>query len=123
MNKSIWGNAGTICGLCCGLALFGCAVAPDQRHYVDGVVMVAPPTPQQEIIGEPPVAGEVWLAGYWNWTGARYEWTATPTAMNNLRTSLLPCFCAIRVPITLPTPLQSPSPNPSPQSTCPCHPK
>ena len=76
MNKSIWGNAGTICGLCCGLALFGCAVAPDQRHYVDGVVMVAPPTPQQEIIGEPPVAGEVWLAGYWNWTGARYEWTA-----------------------------------------------
>ena len=38
--------------------------------------MVAPPTPQQEVIGEPPVAGEVWLGGHWNWTGARYEWIA-----------------------------------------------
>jgi len=63
MNNSIWGKAVRICGLYCGLILIGCAVAPDQRHYVDGVVMVAPPAPQPEVIGDAPVAGEVWLAG------------------------------------------------------------
>jgi hypothetical protein len=52
----------------------GCAIAPDQRHYVDGVVMVPPPPPQVETIGPAPHAGYVWIGGYWNWTGGRHEW-------------------------------------------------
>jgi len=32
--------------------LTGCIV-PDQRHYVGGVVLVAPPAPREEIIGAP----------------------------------------------------------------------
>jgi hypothetical protein len=52
----------------------GCAIPPDQRHYVDGVVMVPPPPPQVEVIGPAPHAGYVWIGGYWNWTGGRHEW-------------------------------------------------
>ena len=57
-----------------GLGLSGCVVAPDQRHYADGVVMVAPPAPQVEVIGPPPQAGFVWIGGYWNWVGGRHVW-------------------------------------------------
>lgn len=35
-----------------------------------------PPPPQAEQPGPPPVAGQVWLGGYWTWTGARHEWVA-----------------------------------------------
>lgn len=54
----------------------GCAIAPDQRHDAGGVVMVAPPPPREELIGAPPVAGDVWLNGYWAWVGDRHEWVA-----------------------------------------------
>jgi hypothetical protein len=47
-------------------ALAGCVVAPDQRHYADGVVMVAPPAPLVEVSGVSPKPGYVWIAGYWN---------------------------------------------------------
>ena len=53
--------------------LTGCLV-PDQRHYVDGLVLVAPPSPREEIVGDPPEPGYVWLGGYWNWVGNRHEW-------------------------------------------------
>jgi len=55
-------------------ALAGGCIEPDQRHDVDGVVLVAPPPPRDEVIGEPPAPGEVWLSGYWNWVGSRHEW-------------------------------------------------
>lgn len=61
-------------GLIVGFSLSGCVVAPDQRHYADGVVMVAPPAPQVEVIGPPPQAGYVWIGGYWNWVGGRHVW-------------------------------------------------
>jgi WXXGXW repeat (2 copies) len=59
-----------------GLALCGCAVPPDQGHTVDGVVMVAPPPLQVDVIPAPPQAGYVWLGGYWNWVGGRHEWVS-----------------------------------------------
>jgi WXXGXW repeat (2 copies) len=55
-------------------AVGGCVIAPDQRHYADGVVMVAPPAPRLEVIGEPPRTGYVWIGGYWSWVGNRHEW-------------------------------------------------
>ena len=54
--------------------LLGCI--PDQRHDVGGVVMVPPPSAHVETAGAAPVAGYVWLAGYWAWVGDRYEWVA-----------------------------------------------
>jgi hypothetical protein len=62
--------------LAVGLALSGCAIAPDQGHSVDGVVMVAPPAPQVEVVPAPPNPGYVWIAGYWNWVGGRHAWVA-----------------------------------------------
>jgi hypothetical protein len=59
-----------------GLCASGCAIEPDQRHYADGVVMVAPPPPEVETIGVPPQPGYVWIGGYWNWVGTRHEWVA-----------------------------------------------
>jgi len=56
------------------MASVACVVVPDQRHYADGVVLVAPPPPREEVIGSPPSAGFVWLPGYWNWVGGRHEW-------------------------------------------------
>jgi hypothetical protein len=76
MNEHKGLHALAISGLCLSLALAGCVIVPDQRHYVDGVVMVAPPAPREEASGVAPVPGEVWLSGYWNWNGNRYEWIA-----------------------------------------------
>jgi hypothetical protein len=74
MNRS---RTKTLCASALFLAfvLTGCVV-PDQRHYADGVVMVAPPPPQAEVSGDPPQAGFVWIAGYWNWVGGRHVWVA-----------------------------------------------
>ena len=54
--------------------LCGCVVVPDQRHTAGGIVMVAPPPPQVEVVGEPPVPDYVWIGGYWGWVGDRHEW-------------------------------------------------
>jgi hypothetical protein len=71
-----WFKALLASGLCIGIALGGCVVVPDQRHYAGGVVMVAPPAPQVEVVGTPPQSGFVWIAGYWNWVGDRHTWIA-----------------------------------------------
>lgn len=54
----------------------GCAVYPAYDPYYDEgpVVQVAPPPPQYEYIGAPPVMGQIWIGGYWNWVGSRYHW-------------------------------------------------
>ncbi|MCP5268946.1 MAG: YXWGXW repeat-containing protein [Zoogloeaceae bacterium] len=54
--------------------LGGCAVTPaaGPRYYEP--VRVAPPPPNIEHVGMPPVVGHVWISGYWNWGGARYVW-------------------------------------------------
>ncbi len=59
-----------------GMAVSGCVVVPDQRHYAGGVVMLAPPAPRVEIIGAAPTPGYVWLGGYWAWVNGRHEWVA-----------------------------------------------
>jgi hypothetical protein len=42
--------------------------------YVGGAVAVAPPAPIAETYGPAPVAGYVWLGGYWNWVGGQHVW-------------------------------------------------
>lgn len=53
------------------LGLAGCVVAPApvQRPYYDEPVVVAPPTPRVEYYGAPPVTGQIWISGFWNWVG------------------------------------------------------
>jgi len=58
----------------CTTLVAGCVIVPDQRHLVDGVVLVAPPPPREELIGPPPEPGYVWLPGYWQWVGNRHQW-------------------------------------------------
>jgi hypothetical protein len=74
MNQRMWLSASVASGLVLSVALAGCVVVPDQRHYADGVVMVAPPAPRVEVIGVAPSAEYVWIGGYWNWVGGRHEW-------------------------------------------------
>lgn len=53
----------------------GCAVVPvDDPYYDAPVVRVAPPPPQYEYVGTPPVIGYIWIGGYWNWIGTRHVW-------------------------------------------------
>jgi hypothetical protein len=58
--------------------LGGCAVVPVQDYGYDPVpaatVYAAPPQPLVEYRGLPPALGYVWLDGYWNWAGVRYDW-------------------------------------------------
>lgn len=60
--------------LCATLGLAGCVVAPPYYGYAGEVVDVAPPPPQAEVYGAPPMAGHVWIGGYWNWVGHRHVW-------------------------------------------------
>jgi hypothetical protein len=63
-------------GLVLALSLGGCVVEPARGAYVGGVVVAEPPAPVVETIGVAPVAGYVWLGGYWNWVGGRHVWVA-----------------------------------------------
>lgn len=66
-------------------ALSGCVVAPPRQQVVYRTAPapqvqteviyadVAPPPPQQEIIGVAP-AGYFWLSGAWFWEGGRHVW-------------------------------------------------
>ena len=54
-------------------ALAGCIVAP-VAPYPGDVVAVAPPAPQYEAVGVAPVAGYIWIGGFWNWVGGRHVW-------------------------------------------------
>jgi hypothetical protein len=56
------------------IAMVGCVVVPARPYYGGEVVEVAPPAPQVEYVGPPPVVGYLWLGGYWAWRGGRHEW-------------------------------------------------
>ncbi len=57
------------------IALSACVVTPTPYGlYVGPAVQAAPPPPQAEYYGAPPVAGYVWIGGFWNWVGGRYAW-------------------------------------------------
>ena len=65
-----------------GAMLSACVVAPAQPYYAagyeggyyDGVVTVAPPPPQVEVVGLAPGPGYFWIGGYWGWRGGRHYW-------------------------------------------------
>ena len=53
----------------------GCAIVPANGPYDYGEpVVVAPPPPRVEYVGYPPVVGQVWVGGFWSWTGRHHEW-------------------------------------------------
>ena len=53
----------------------GCAIVPANGPYDYGEpVVVAPPPPRVEYVGYPPVVGQVWIGGFWSWTGRHHEW-------------------------------------------------
>lgn len=58
------------------VALSACVVAPAPvaGPYYGEPVVVAPPPPRVEYVGPPPVAGYIWINGYWNWSGGRHVW-------------------------------------------------
>ncbi len=56
------------------LTLTACIVAPAPGYYGGPVVNVAPPPPQAEVIGVAPVAGYIWIGGFWDWVGGRHVW-------------------------------------------------
>jgi hypothetical protein len=66
--------------ICLGAALAAaallsaCVVAPAPYPEGGAYVTVAPPAPQVEVIGTPPVPGYFWIGGYWGWVGGRHEW-------------------------------------------------
>lgn len=63
-------------GVALTLLMAGCVVAPANRPYHNEPVRVAPPPPRVERVGPPPVAGQIWIDGYWNWSGGRYDWVS-----------------------------------------------
>lgn len=62
-----------VAALLASLTLSACVVAPASPYYGDGVY-VAPPPARVEYVGPPPVVGQVWINGYWNWGGNRHVW-------------------------------------------------
>jgi hypothetical protein len=62
------------------MILGGCAVVavddPYGDYYDAPAVYTAPPPPRYEYIGAPPVAGHIWVGGYWDWVGSRYHWVS-----------------------------------------------
>ncbi|MGH8144397.1 MAG: hypothetical protein ACREU2_18025 [Steroidobacteraceae bacterium] len=72
-------RAGAIAAvLTASLALGGCVVAPagPPRYYAGATIGFAPPAPRVEVVGVAPAPGYIWMAGYWNWVGARHVWVA-----------------------------------------------
>ncbi|HUN90946.1 MAG TPA: YXWGXW repeat-containing protein [Burkholderiaceae bacterium] len=75
MNLSNRRLATVLAASALALDLSGCVVTPPRVAVAaPAVVMTAPPPPQVEVIGAPPVAGYVWIGGYWNWVGERHVW-------------------------------------------------
>lgn len=56
--------------------LAGCVVAPVGPYpgYYSDVVTVAPPAPRAEVYGVAPIAGSVWIGGYWGHGRRGHHW-------------------------------------------------
>jgi hypothetical protein len=74
MKPSVRSFAGGAALGLAALALTGCVVVPARPYYEGPVVAVAPPPPQAEVYGAAPVAGYIWIGGFWNWVGGRHVW-------------------------------------------------
>ncbi len=79
-------TAGTLAAAAAAL-LAGCVIAPPRPYPVaygypqqtygdpyEGVVGVAPPPQQREVVGVAPAYGYIWIGGFWNWVGGRHVW-------------------------------------------------
>lgn len=59
------------------LALAACVVGPPgfygDDYYGTGIT-IAPPAPEVEYYGRAPYPGDIWIGGFWQWTGGGYEW-------------------------------------------------
>ncbi|MDO9599163.1 MAG: YXWGXW repeat-containing protein [Azoarcus sp.] len=60
--------------LIAALLLSGCVVAPIDRYAYQEEVVIVTPAPRIEYRGYPPVAGYLWIDGYWNRVGQRHHW-------------------------------------------------
>lgn len=59
----------TLAGSALALGLSGCVVVPARPAYgYQGEAVYAP------AYGAPPVAGYVWIDGFWDWRGGRRTW-------------------------------------------------
>jgi hypothetical protein len=67
-------RAGLIVVALASVSLTACVVTARPAYYGGGVVTVAPPEPQVEVVGVAPAPGYVWFGGYWNWVGGRHVW-------------------------------------------------
>lgn len=56
------------------ILMSGCVITPSHEPYYSSPVRMAPPPPYSEYPGHPPMAGYLWVSGYWNWIGTRYDW-------------------------------------------------
>jgi hypothetical protein len=86
MKKNTWINH-TALLISLATCITGCMIAPAPYHYQPKVIYrdavpppvithTAPPTPQIEVIGTPPVQGYFWIPGVWLWEDERYVWHA-----------------------------------------------
>ena len=67
--------SGTLLAVCAAAFLStGCVVAPVGPYPAGTVVGMAPPPPRVEVYGPPPVVGQIWIGGFWNWVGGRHVW-------------------------------------------------
>lgn len=75
MHAKRWISTAVATSALASLLLAGCVVVPaSQPYYVGEPVLVAPPAPRVEVIGVAPVAGYIWIGGYWSWTSGRHQW-------------------------------------------------
>lgn len=60
--------------LIAAILLGGCVVAPIDRYGYEEEVVIVAPAPRIEYRGYPPVAGYLWIDGYWNRVGQGHHW-------------------------------------------------
>ena len=67
-------NAGRLIALAVSSLLGACVVAPVPPPYPGGGAVIVAPPPVVESYGVPPAPGNIWISGYWNWSGDRHVW-------------------------------------------------
>ena len=80
-TRPVLRRAGAAAFVATAALLSGCVVAPVHGYRGGGYVTVAPPAARVEIVDAPPVAGYVWLGGWWGWAGDRHVWNPGHWAM------------------------------------------
>jgi hypothetical protein len=69
----VWLNARRM-AISFGLAVLAGCVVQSPPYYEGYGPTMAPPPPPNEVVGAPPVVGEIWLGGFWDWDRDRYRW-------------------------------------------------